>query len=323
MRFLRMFAACLALASCIGHALAAEHSKPDTDGQAFDAQSVASRVGDLPAVFLDQYSDKGTSSHKLTAQEQDTLRKSLMALSPLQQQVLQQHLESISFADGMPNNALTYPAKGKPGFFDITVRGGVLHETVSQLLNKKENACFSNETPDSRVVIDAGNMPALTYILLHESTHVVDASMGLVPDTTAKKLGHAKAIGGFTDGIWAHWNKPVAAYDSPALQVGCYHRNNKRVDIADAPAVYGALATTPFPSLYATSSAHEYIAELAAYSMLTLRLHQPYKITVYLHGVPVYTSEPMSNPLVKAQIPKTQIFYKPMDALLSPSSTHT
>jgi hypothetical protein len=46
--------------------------------------------------------------------------------------------------------------------------------TALQLLNKTENTCFANENSDSRVVTDASPLPALTYILLHQSTHVVD-----------------------------------------------------------------------------------------------------------------------------------------------------
>jgi hypothetical protein len=326
MRVSTMFVACLVLVSCMGVAIAAEHTDSDTPRQTVDAQFLVSRIGDPPDAFLDMFGAKGSpdrpSSHKLTAEERAAVSKAFAALTPLQQEILQKHLASISFADGMPNNALTYPAKGRPGFFNITVRAGVLHETVSQVLNKKENTCFADEDPGSRVVIDAGQLPAFTYILLHESTHVVDGSIGLVANN-AKKLGHDKPVGDLTDGVWADWNKPVAAYDSPELQVGCYHRGGKAFTISDAPSVYRALAATPFPSLYATASAHEYVAELTAFSMLSQRLHQPYTITVYLHDVPVYTLEPMKGSLVKSQIPKTRMFYSSADELLSALSSHT
>jgi hypothetical protein len=307
-----MFFVGLTLVSCAGAAFSTEHSTLNASQSATDAQALLARVTSLPASFLDIISSEGNpdhpTSHTLTPEEREMVRQSLTELAPLQQRVMLQHLASISFADGMPNSALTYPAKGRPGFFNITIRAGVLHETVSQLVTKKENACFTHEDPGSRVVVDAGQMPALTYILLHESTHVVDASIGLTADT-AKRNGLDKPIGEFGQGVWVEWKKPVQAYDSSALQVGCYHHGGKDVDISAAPAVYQALATTPFPSLYATASEHEYIAELMAYSALSQRFHQPYTITVYLHNVPVYKLDPMKGALVRAQMPKTHIFY--------------
>jgi hypothetical protein len=311
-RNVNMFLVGLALVSCEGTAFSSGYRISGANQSATDAQVLLSRVTRLPTAFLDIMGSEGNhehiASHALTPEERQMVRQSLTALAPLQQRVMLQHLASISFADGMPNSALTYPAKGRPGFFNITIRAGALHETVSQLVNHKENACFAHENPGSRVVIDAGRMPALTYILLHESTHVVDASIGLTLDT-AKRRGLDKPVGEFGQGVWVDWKKPVPAYGSAVLQVGCYHHGGKDVDISAAPAVYQALAGTPFPSLYATASEHEYIAELTAYSALSQRFHQPYTITVYLNNVPVYKLDPMKGVLVRAQISKTRIFY--------------
>jgi hypothetical protein len=246
------------------------------------------------------------AAHKMSKADIDGVRMALAELTPLQRRVLQQHLAILSFADGMPNTALTYPATNRHGFFNITVRSGVFHETISQLLNKKENSCFANEDAENRVVIDAGNMPALTYVLLHESTHVVDASVGLAEDT-AKANGLQRPVGSFMDGVWASWNTPVPNYNDPLLQVACYHRNGRTPDIRGAPSVYQALSRTPFPSLYATASVHEYVAELEAWGTLSKKLHQPYKITVYLKGRPAFIFEPESGDLVKREESKTSI----------------
>lgn len=311
-RNVNMFLVGLAFVLCDGIAFSSEYSILGSNQSVTNAQILLSRVTRLPTAFLDIMNSEGNhehiTSHALTPEERQMVRQSLTALAPLQQHVLLQHLASISFADGMPYSALTYPAKGRPGFFNITIRAGALHETVSHLVNHKENACFAHESPGSYVVIDAGWMPALTYILLHESTHVVDASIGLTLDT-AKRRGLDKPVGDFGQGVWADWKKPVASYDSAALQVGCYHDGGKDVDISAAPAVYKALAGTPFPSLYATASEHEYIAELMAYSTLSQRLHQSYTITVFLNNVPVYKLAPMKGVLVRAQMSKTRIFY--------------
>jgi hypothetical protein len=324
-RSVNMFFVGLALVSGSGAAFSTGYGTSDASQPAIDAQALLSRVTPVPVAFFDIMNSEGNhdhlASHTLTPEELAMVRQSLTDLAPLQQRVMLQHLASISFVDGMPNNALTYPAKGRPGFFNITIRAGALHETVSQLVNHKENACFARENPGSRVVIDAGQMPALTYVLLHESTHVVDASIGLTLDT-AKKRGLDKPIGEFGQDVWVDWKKPVSAYDSATLQVGCYHHGGKDVDISAAPAVYQALAATPFPSLYATASEHEYIAELTAYSALSERFHQPYTITVYLDNVPVYKLEPMKGARVKAQMSKTRIFYEALnDSAASPSKT--
>jgi hypothetical protein len=71
------------------------------------------------------------------------------------------------------------------------------------------------------------------------------------------------------------------------------------IPITEVVEVYRALEAFPIVSLYGTKSWAEDFAEMAAFLYLTENMQLDYRITVWQEGVPVYTLEPMSSPLVQ------------------------
>lgn len=266
------------------------------------AEAPTAKVDVPPGQFMDMFGPQGSPDRPRpylpNAEDRQQIEHALSLLPPLQQRALHEHLFALSFADGMPNNALTYPSPGHPGQLNITLRAGLLHESVSQLITHKEAACFAGTDPADRVEVDAGNLPAIIYILLHESTHVADSAYHLTP----KEVGEGVRSTPFSDGIWLDRNHLSAAYAKPLLQVACYHPHGYAATMAQAKSVYQALSTTPLPSLYATAAAPEDLAEAVAFANLTQVLHQPYVIRVYHDGREIYTYQPMNNALVQSQI---------------------
>jgi len=259
------------------------------------------RVSSAPDKLIKWFSDKlnvKVSAHTVTPAEQAILANALAQLTPFQREVLQNRLHAIYFIDGLPNNALTFPDSGpttKP-MYSIAVRAGALHETVSELVTRKERNLFDSAGSELSVTVDGGTLNALVYVLLHEATHVVDSAVGANPDTTHPQGDHP-----LVSGIWRDGMTPVDEYRLPIL-MGIFWRTGRVIPITQATDLYDALGRTPFISVYASCDSHDDLAELVAWTELTGRLHQPYRILIAKGANVIHVIEPAKSELVQARI---------------------
>ena len=221
------------------------------------------RVSTAPDRLLERFSDElnvKLSPHLVTPAEGDILTYALAQLTPFQRDVLQNHLHAIYFIDGLPNNALTFPDRGPTSkrIYSIVVRAGVLHETISELVTRKERTLFDSSGSDLFVTVDGGTLNAMVYVLLHEATHVVDFAVGATPDATNPGGDHP-----LVNGIWRDGMTPADEYRWPIL-MGIVWRNGRAMPIIHAADLYDALGRTPFISVYASCSSRDDLAELVA-----------------------------------------------------------
>lgn len=259
------------------------------------------RVSTAPDRLLKRFSDAlnvKLSPHLVTPAEGGILTNALVQLTPFQREVLQNHLHAIYFIDGLPNNALTFPDGGPTSkrIYSIVVRAGVLHETISELVTRKERTLFDSAGSDLFVTVDGGTLNAMVYVLLHEATHVVDFAVGATPDTTHPSGDHP-----LVSGIWRDGMTPADEYRLPIL-MGIVWRNGRAMPITHAADLYDALGRTPFISVYASCDSHDDLAELVAWSELTGRLHQPYRIVIAKGAKIIRVIEPAKSELVQARI---------------------
>lgn len=271
--------------------------------------SLISRLTTTPDDVIKMFVEAGMSptEHPLTKEEIRIVSKAFDALPPLHQRVLKQHLKSISFLDNMPNTALTSPVTKDEGFklYHITFRAGVLHQTISEWVTEKERTCFAGGDSTISVSIQAGMLSALTYIMLHEGTHVVDGSLHLISADTLPNVFTAS----FSKNVWKNINThdwPVR--DSIVLK-SQFRRDGRRFLKTEASRVYTALSQTPFVSLYSTASWHEDLAELLTIYHLTHMLKQPFRVVVKHNGKEVHSFEPMNSDTIKKRIELLQQFY--------------
>ena len=128
----------------------------------------------------------------LTDRDRRSLKAAIDALPPLHRKVLAERLRSINFLDRMPNTALTSTVNRDERVnkvFDITVNASILGQNASEWLTQKERSCFDAAGSRMSVSIDAGTeLPALVYVLLHEATHVLDATLHITPEVGGKRL---------------------------------------------------------------------------------------------------------------------------------------
>lgn len=221
------------------------------------------RARSAPEGLLKRFSKElnvNLSPHVVTSAEEATLAHALAQLTPFQREVLQKRLRAIYFIDGLPNNALTFPDGGSATepTYSIAIRSGVLHETISELVTRKERTLFDSANSELSVTVDAGTLNAMVYVLLHEATHIVDRAVGATPDPTHPGGNHP-----LVSGIWRDDRTPVDEYRLPILMDIAW-RHGRAMSITHAADLCKSLSRTPFVSVYASCDSHDDLAELVA-----------------------------------------------------------
>ena len=246
----------------LAHATRHGSAQSETAG----VEALMARVGPPSQEAVEEFKKAGMEDvrpHTLTASERAKVEAALASLPSLNRQVLEKKLHYLAFVDGIPGEGtgLTSPA-GKTGLYDITLRASIVDEPLSTFLTIKERRVFTDDGSGDAITIKATGTNALTYVLLHESTHVVDKSCGI---TTAP---HSP----FTAGIWVSQKEMVPALAS-SLAATTYFRGGHPIAVGKAASVYDALAQTPFVSLYATATDQEDFAELVAWREIQKQHH--------------------------------------------------
>lgn len=263
-----------------------------------DARTVAAlmaRIGPPSPSTLEIFHEAGMTgarAHPLTAAEQERVRAVIALLPPTFRAALDAHLDRLSIVEGFAGlgNALTrrVSPEGAPARFEMTVRAEVLDEDLGALLTRKEEICFQPDAAGPAVRVEVRDVPALLYVLLHEATHVIEGSgEGAIVD--ADRL---------TQDVWLDATHLAPPFDTQALAQNAF-RHAPRVPKTQADALYAALTTSPFISLYATASRSEYLAEMVAWAILSRRYGAPLTIAVDHAGEqPPTRYDPLANPIV-------------------------
>jgi hypothetical protein len=278
--------------------------------------SLGSRIKETPATVLKMFEEAGEAvptAHALTEAERRKLSAAFATLPPLHRRVLGDRLRSVSFLDGMPNTALTSPVNPDEPYrlFHITIRAGILREDVSEWMTWKERSCFEAAGSPLSVAVEAGKLDAILYVLLHETTHVVDACLRITPAIPSgdPPAGDAPASA-FTEGVWTGRLTPSPRYRDPLLERVRYRAGGKTFAIDQAEAVYTSLGRTPFVSLYGSSNWYDDLAEYLALYHLTEVLKQPYRIVVRKEGKEAFAYEPMKSDVVRGRVGQMKRFYE-------------
>ncbi|WP_223815927.1 hypothetical protein [Adhaeribacter rhizoryzae] len=274
--------------------------------------NLTERIIAAPESVFKMFKEAGINptNYAITAVEQAQVEKAFAALPPLHQKILKGHLHSISFLDNMPNTALTSPVNTPDSvkMYNITFRAGMFKETISEWATQKEYTCYEQSAnPEYEIRIEAGELDAFVYVLLHEATHVVDAVLDFTPHPPDREALVKPTL--FTKNIWDKMNVPSKDATDSLLEQTRF-RSGKKVSLTLAPAIYKKLSKTPFTSLYGMASWFEDIAELASIYHLTKKMDQPFYVTVRKNNDEIIRFKPMKNKLVKKRLRQLKVFYQ-------------
>lgn len=168
------------------HATAPASSQSETA----EVEKLMARVAPPPQGVIDKFKEAGMEDirpHILTAPEQAKVLAALTSLPTLHRRVLEQKLHSLAFVDGIPGDGTGLTSRDETkGSFDITLRASVIDESLSTFLTNKERRVFIDDGSGDTVTLKGTGTDALTFVLLHESTHVVDFTCGITSDLQSR-----------------------------------------------------------------------------------------------------------------------------------------
>lgn len=282
------------------------------------------RVGETPDSVLAIFREAGMSPkpYELTDEDSQKLIAAIAILPPLHQAVLKQRLRRISLLGDMPNTALTSAIDSTESYplFDITIRAAILKQSAAEWLREKESSCFQGMDSTFSLRVDIGNITAIQYVLLHEATHIVDATLTITPSISPNPEGALRASATpFTLGVWEDARTPASRYLNEGLMGIRFRQGGKVADASNMKSLYEALGRTPFVSLYGSSARTEDLAEYLTVYHLTQKLHQPFQISVYDGDREVLVHEPMKSEIARSRFELMSQFYETTKGELSPS----
>lgn len=245
---------------------------------------------------------KDISSKTLSDEEWDLVQRALSRLPELHRCVLVNHLGRMTFLDLPPGLGSALVSKNEEEdaepTFDMTLRLSLLHQTLTDLLTMKEAHLFDDDGSGVQVRLDAGSADALSYVLVHETTHIVDE----VLDVTGSENGRFRA------GTWVS-DRELAEPHASSLAASTWFRQAPKIPRQSAPLYYKALKETPFVSFYATASAYEDLAELTAWQQLAAQPDQTFTVTVAdENGATLFEYAPLEQPAVQQRFRQVQEF---------------
>ena len=302
-KFLRMVVL-IALLGILQIPLAFAVEQDSQQSEKAEVASLMARVGPPSQSAIDEFKKagmEGVRPHTLTAPERAKVATALASLPALNRHVLDKKLRYLAFVDGIPGEGTGLTGQvEKTGLYDITLRASIVNELLSSFLTTKERRVFSDDGSGITVAVEGTGTDALTYVLLHESTHVVDSACGITAEPHSQ----------FTAGIWTAHREMVSEL-TPSVAASTYFHGGHPIGIGKAAAVYDALAQTPFVSLYATASRNEDFAELVAWDEVLKQHEGNLVIEVHdAHGKILERWEPLT-------FPKVQKRFAEVDALLA------
>ena len=291
----------------------------------FSADSaLGSRVRKAPPALiakLEKADARGTySAYQPTTAEMKLIADCLEKLPPLTMRMLRQRLLGIYFVTGFARGGATgweLDAHGTP-FFYLLFNPQVLRFSLSDYLSFQQLTLFAPGDPWADITIDCGNtLPALLYLLLRESTHVVDVATGLTPYSPAglPPVTQPK-LASFSTGVWLSAEAPAPAFDFAGRTTLNYSgvESHTPLSFDKARTIFTHLQQTPFASLSACRSAADDLAEFVTFYHLTQKLGAPYRVTMHRDfpgEVAVWLNyEPMKLPQVQQRFAAVALFYR-------------
>ena len=273
------------------------------------------RVGETPDSVLAIFRNAGMSPKPfpLNDQDQQKVIEAISILPPLHQSILKQRLRSISLVTDMPNTALTSAVNPDDPhcLFDITIRAAILKQSAAEWLVEKEGSCFNTDQSSFSLRADVGNITAIQYVLLHEATHVVDATLKITPSLRSGPGGvRRENATPFTDAVWVDARTPVSQYKDEGLMAIRFRQGGKVLEASKMKSLYEALGRTPFVSLYGSSARTEDLAEFLTVYHVTQELHKPFRISVYDGEVDIFSHDPMASEIPRSRFALMRRFYQ-------------
>lgn len=283
---------------------------------------VISRINETPDFLLDYLkkldNTDAYSSYLPTNEELDIIGLYLDLLPPLHKETIREKLIGIYFVNNWLGSGMAdYVIDDDRNIYTVLIiNPDTLKSGLSELMTNRENTCFLNDDDQLKISVNCGTeYLGFLYILLHETTHIVDYIHDITPyvepNIVEIKNRDIKKVTSITEGIWREHKIPVDKYQKTYMKsISFYGFNNgPLLNISDAGNIYAGFMETPFPSLYGSKNWAEDFAEMLTWYHITEKLNQPYEIKLYENEEVIFSYEPMESEMISARIHNLGIMY--------------
>jgi len=250
-----------------------------------------------------------------TRQELVGFEKAISMLPVLNRSMLEKRLLAVYFVPNFMGSGLTEWVLDRNGkvYGFMVINPLVLRHNASELLTLKERTCYIIDEPEYTVRFNTGTRcSGLLYILLHESTHLVDYVLHITPyvdDAINDYLDRHITRTPFTDRVWTAYSRPVKKLSFTG-SVSFYGIRKPALKLSESFNIYRELSSSPFVSLYGSQTWAEDLAEMLSFYHITETLKQPYVISVWKGQRLLLSVRPMDSPLVKLRLKAMDLFYR-------------
>jgi len=290
----------------------------------FNAESsLESRIQETPDFILDYLNNMDNvdyyKSYSPTQEEIEIIIAYWDLLPPLNKELMKEKLIGIYFISNFIGSGMAdYVVDDERNIYTILfINPDTLKVGMNEWMDYRENTCFINESDRMRIEVECGDdYLGLLYLLLHESTHIVDYITSITPYTewTSSQIREEKINMDniFIKGIWTDYRIQTKAYKKDFMGNVTFYglSEGSKLKISDAEEIYNDLLETPFVSLYASQSWAEDLAELETWYHYTEILGQPYEIVLYENNEIKKRYKPMENELVQERLSILEQLYK-------------
>lgn len=226
----------------------------------------------------------------------------LALLPPVYGEVFKARCAGIFFVKGFTGNGVTDWIIGPDGvYFYVLLNPDAFSRDLSATLTERERSCFK-PAAGWELEVEAGHKyRGLLYALAHEAAHGLDYAAGVSPYTDEGMPARYRPAKGLADGFfretWESYSVPRPAHDFPGRDRITFYGlgGGPKLDVSEAPELYGGLGRSGFASLYGARTWAEDLAELETFRTIAHDLGQPYRITAR-RGASVYSLRPMDGP---------------------------
>jgi hypothetical protein len=241
-----------------------------------------------------------------TGEELDMFRMYFALLPSKNRQAVRESTVGIYFVSSFNGAGLSDFILGKRDdlYTMLVINPEVFHKTLSEWISLRENGLFIKTGNDISVRVDCGKKyKALMYVLIHETSHIVDYRFGKTPfvEPALKEIiGERKDGYKFTAMVWDDYTKSISRYTiRDAGSLSAYGIGGEKVPDTEMARMYRDMSATPFVSLYGSRNWAEDYADSVSFYFITQTLKQPYMIEVFARAKKMYSIYPEKNGLVR------------------------
>lgn len=233
---------------------------------------------------------------------------------PLVKRMLEERLLGIFFINNFLGSGFTdWAVDDKNRIYAfIVLNSEILEKDITRALTEKEITCFK-PSQEYDLTFECGHdLSGLFYILLHESVHVADYTLGITPYTEEairKFRDRGISESEFVAGTWSDYSSLIAAFPYRPKITFYGMSNGPLIPMSEAPDMYRSLAWTGVVSLYGTLNWAEDLAEYVTFYHLSEIMKKNVEIHIKRNGEEIYLFEPMKNQAVRSRMHSIERFY--------------